>query len=118
MKNAVLNLLLCFCIALVIAPFLIKWLRKLKFGQSILIYVEKHKSKSGTPTMGGLIFIISSLIGFLVFWNKNNLFATISIMSLLFFGIIGFFDDFIKIKFKQNEGLKPYQKIIAHFFRT
>lgn len=113
MKNAVLNLLLCFCIALVIAPFLIKWLRKLKFGQSILIYVEKHKAKSGTPTMGGLIFIISSLIGFLVFWNKNNLFATISIMSLLFFGIIGFFDDFIKIKFKQNEGLKPYQKIIA-----
>jgi len=115
MKNAVLNLLLCFCIGILIAPVVIKWLRRLKFGQSILIYVEKHKAKSGTPTMGGIIFIVASVLGYAFFWDKNNLFATIAIMSLLFFGIIGFFDDFIKIKFKQNEGLKPYQKIIAQF---
>lgn len=113
MRFAILNLLLCFTISILISPLIIRWLRRLKFGQSILIYVEKHKEKSGTPTMGGLIFIIAGVIGFLLFWNKNNLFATISIMSFLFFGIIGFFDDFIKIKFKQNEGLKPYQKIVG-----
>ena len=88
MKFAILNLLLCFVIALLISPLIIKWLRKLKFGQSILIYVEKHKGKSGTPTMGGIIFIIAGIVGYLFFWNKNNLFATISIMSFLFFGLI------------------------------
>lgn len=113
MKVAILNLLLCFAISIIISPIIIKWLRRLKFGQSILIYVEKHKEKSGTPTMGGLIFIIAGVVGYLIFWNKNNLFASISILSFLFFGIIGFFDDFIKIKFKQNEGLKPYQKILG-----
>lgn len=113
MKEGLLGLVVNFAIALIISPFIIKWLRKLKFGQNILIYVEKHKEKSGTPTMGGIVFIISTVITYLIFWNKNNLFATVTIMSLVFFGVVGFFDDFIKIKFKQNEGLKPYQKIIA-----
>ena len=115
MKQALLNLVITFLISIIISPLIIKWLRKLKFGQSILIYVEKHKEKSGTPTMGGIIFILSVVIGYLVFFNKNNTIATISILSLLFFGTIGFLDDFIKIKFKQNEGLKPYQKIIGQF---
>lgn len=115
MKRALLNLVITFLISIIISPLIIKWLRKLKFGQSILIYVEKHKEKSGTPTMGGIIFILSVVIGYLVFFNKNNTIATISILSLLFFGTIGFLDDFIKIKFKQNEGLKPYQKIIGQF---
>lgn len=113
MKNGLINLVVCFCISLIISPIIIKWLRKLKFGQSILVYVEQHKAKSGTPTMGGIIFILSSIVGCLIFWNKNNILSTISILSLLFFGILGFLDDFIKIKFKHNEGLKPYQKIIG-----
>lgn len=113
MRLGLLNLAVCFLIAVIIAPFIIKQLTKLKFGQSILIYVEKHKSKSGTPTMGGLIFILSASIGYLIFFREQNTFATISILSLLFFGILGFLDDFIKIKYKQNEGLKPYQKVIG-----
>ena len=115
MKLAMLNLCLCFVLAVVVSPFMIKWLRKLKFGQNILVYVEQHKGKTGTPTMGGIIFICTSIVGYFVFFNKNNTFATISILSLLFFGVLGFLDDFIKIKLKHNEGLKPYQKVIGQF---
>ena len=113
MREGLLNLVVCFLISITLSPFLIKWLTKLKFGQSILVYVEKHKTKSGTPTMGGIIIILSTLIGYLLFFRNNNSLATIAILSLLFFGVLGFLDDFIKIKFKQNEGLKPYQKVIG-----
>ena len=60
MKLALFNFLICMVITIIIAPFIIKFLYKLKFGQSILIYVEKHKQKGGTATMGGIIFLISS----------------------------------------------------------
>lgn len=113
MKSGLINFVMCFCISLVVAPLIIRWLRKLKFGQSILVYVEQHKAKSGTPTMGGIIFILSAVVGYFVFWKKNNILTTIAVMSLVFFGMLGFLDDFIKIKFKHNEGLKPYQKIIG-----
>ena len=113
MKLGLINLVLCFVVALIISPMIIKFLHKLKFGQSILIYVEKHKQKSGTATMGGIIFLLSSFVGYFVFFQKNNILATTVMLSFLFFGILGFLDDFIKIKFKQNEGLKPYQKIIG-----
>ncbi len=115
MKNALINFCLCFAFASLISPLVIKVLHKLKFGQSILVYVEKHKTKAGTPTMGGIIFILSTLLGYFVFFSKNNILATVSLLGFLFFGLVGFLDDFIKIKFKQNEGLKPYQKIIAQF---
>ena len=115
MKYGIINMLLCFAISMAFAPMVIKFLRKLKFGQSILVYVESHQSKSGTPTMGGIVFIISAIIGYFVFWDVNNIMSTVAILSFVFFGVVGFLDDFIKIKFKQNEGLKPYQKIIGQF---
>ncbi len=113
MKYGLINLIICFVVSVVIAPYIIRWLHKIKFGQNILIYVEKHKTKAGTPTMGGIIFIVSAVIGYFIFFGKENTFATISILSLLFFGIVGFLDDYIKVKYHQNEGLKPYQKIVG-----
>lgn len=113
MKLGLINLLVCFFITILIAPLIIKWLRKLKFGQEILVYVEQHKTKSGTPTMGGIIVILSAVIGYLIFLRKDNILATICILSLVFFGVLGFLDDFIKIRLKHNEGLKPYQKVIG-----
>lgn len=113
MKYCLINFCICFATSALIAPFIIKFLRRLKFGQSILVYVEKHKSKSGTPTMGGVIFILPVIISYFIFGGKNRTYATICLLSLIFFGVIGFLDDFIKIKFKQNEGLKPYQKVIG-----
>ncbi len=113
MKLGLINLVVCFGVAIVISPLIIKWLKRLKFGQEILVYVEQHKSKSGTPTMGGIIILIASVVGFAIFYKKDNILATISILTMLSFGVLGFLDDFIKIKLKHNEGLKPYQKVVG-----
>ena len=113
MKLGLIGFCICFVISVVIAPFVIKMLKKLKYGQSILIYVEQHKTKSGTPTMGGIIFILAGVLGYFLFYKQDNILSTTSILSLVGFGVIGFLDDYIKIKYKQNEGLKPYQKIIG-----
>ena len=113
MELGLINLVVSFFLAIAVAPLIIRWLKKLKFGQEILVYVEQHKSKSGTPTMGGVIILIAGVIGFLIFYRDNNILATISILTMLSFGILGFLDDFIKIKLKHNEGLKPYQKVIG-----
>ncbi len=87
-------------------------LRNIKAGQTVLKYVDNHKNKSGTPTMGGLFFIIpSSLIYFVFCFGKSRL-GTVAVVIGLSFLAVGFIDDFIKVYFKRNEGLKAYQKII------
>ena len=104
--------LVCLAISVAIGPFVIMASKKFKASQTILHYVEEHKSKNGTPTMGGLIFILAIMFSF-CFFTKNFQLAVVSVSVMLAYGILGFLDDFIKIKFKQNLGLKPYQKIIG-----
>ena len=87
--------------------------RKLKFSQTILKYVESHKGKSGTPTMGGIIFILASIVTYAIFAGEDSLFAWLSLAIMAGYGVIGFLDDFIKIKFRQNKGLSPWQKIFG-----
>lgn len=87
-------------------------LKKLKLGQNILGYVDKHKAKNGTATMGGIFFMLSTLITFIIF---SKTFSKVSIMALtisIAFAIIGFLDDFIKIKLKRNLGLTAMQKTV------
>lgn len=91
----------------------LKLCKKLKFSQTILHYVDKHAGKSGTPTMGGLIFIFASIIASAFFLRGDYFWSMLCLLVMLFYGVLGFLDDFIKIKFHQNEGLKPYQKIIG-----
>ena len=87
-------------------------MRKLKAGQQILSYVDKHKSKAGTPTMGGWIFIFAvAVCGLAFFWNSKE--VVVAVFGMIAYGAIGFLDDFLKIKHHQNLGLKAYQKIIA-----
>lgn len=102
------TLLSTFICGLLIIPLL----KKIKLGQPILKYVENHKNKKGTPTMGGLFFIIPAIIIYFIFNGFSGKIATVSAVIGLAFLVVGFLDDFIKIKFKHNEGLKPYQKII------
>ncbi len=101
-------LTLSFIGGLIVIPIL----RRIKVGQPILKYVEVHKDKSGTPTMGGLFFIISTAIIFLIFKGYEGRIATVILAIGLAFMLVGFLDDFLKIKFHKNEGLKAYQKII------
>ena len=86
--------------------------RKIKAGQPVYKYVETHKSKNGTPTMGGLFFIVPSAIIYFIFCGFSYRLANFSIAIGLAFMFVGFLDDFLKIRRKDNEGLKPYQKII------
>lgn len=103
---------------MVFCPILIPFLKRLKFGQ----YVrqdgpESHLKKSGTPTMGGIIIVLSISITCLFYLKDNKeiipvLFATIG------FGIIGFLDDYIKVVMKRSMGLKPWQKLIGQILVT
>lgn len=106
-------LLFSFVVAFAISPFVINAAKRLKAGQNILHYVDAHKSKQGTPTMCGLIFIIGTCAGAVFALNQNYTLAIMSIVAMLGFACLGFLDDFLKIKSGENEGLKPYQKIIG-----
>ncbi len=109
----ILAVVLSFFIAVVMSPLVIKQAKKLKFGQNILSYVESHKGKQGTPTMGGLIFIASSIVATLCL-IKDSFSLCLMAMAVFFaYGVLGFLDDFIKIKCKRNLGLRAYQKVIG-----
>ena len=107
------SILISFVIGIFISPLIIKIVKKLKFKQNIYEYVENHKKKQGTPTMGGLIFIFAICLTCLCMLSYNFKLAIICLTAMLAFGFLGFLDDFIKIKCKRNLGLRAYQKIIG-----
>lgn len=116
MRDAIFALLLSAVICLVIGPILIPLLKKLKFGQTERNDGPKsHLSKSGTPTMGGLMFLIGIPAATLVFSLSAMELVTPALLVTVGCGLIGFLDDFLKVKFKNSVGLKAYQKIIAQF---
>ena len=104
--------LYAFFFTLVLSPLVISAIKKERVGQTILHYVESHKGKDGTPTMGGIIFLISISIVSVICFSSQSMLARMSIIVFLSFGIVGFLDDFIKFKFKRNLGLRAYQKIL------
>lgn len=112
MQKYVLVFLIALLTGLVLSYPVVVLCKKLKIGQTTLHYVEKHSSKSGTPTMGGFIFIFSAIIASAGFFI-SGLDGWLCLLVMLGYGLLGFFDDFIKVKFHQNEGLKPYQKLIG-----
>lgn len=104
--------LIVFLSATLLGKILIPILHKLKFGQMEREEgMKSHQKKSGTPTMGGFIFIIPILVMSIVsaFLYKENIFPLI---SMLMFALVGFIDDYIKVVKKRNLGLRAYQKII------
>ena len=111
-KTLLIALLMALILSIITGALVIPLLRKLRAGQTILEYVEEHKNKSGTPTMGGLFFIISASLVFALFNGVSGRIATVALTIGLSFMAVGFLDDFIKIKYRKNEGLKAYQKIV------
>ncbi len=97
------------CIAL--GPWLIAKLREFQIGQYIREEGPKsHMKKAGTPTMGGILIIISILVPTLLWANLRNVYVWIALFGLLSFGLIGFWDDYTKIRRRQNQGLSIKQK--------
>ena len=119
MSAAILACALSFGVTCLLAPLFIPLLRNMKFGQSIReIGPSWHKSKQGTPTMGGIIFVIS-VIGISLVLCANFLLSDLKILAVLvtgfMFALVGFADDFVSVVMKRNLGLTTIQKLILQF---
>lgn len=112
-------LMIGFIISTIFGLFLIPILKKVKAGQRINVYVDAHKSKSGTPTMGGFIFIIPCLITVLILLLTKKMEFTVNLFIILFvmlsYALIGFLDDYISLKKNTNKGLTQIQKLFLQF---
>lgn len=113
MQQIIIYALVSFTIAFIVAPFAIRLLRRLKAGQEILHYVDFHAQKKGTPTMGGIIFILPLVILAPIFVRISTPFSLVVLLSALGYAWLGFLDDYIKVRTKNNLGLRAYQKIIG-----
>ncbi len=122
------TLVVAFLLSSVIGVWLIPFLHKLHYGQTILdIGPAWHKSKQGTPTMGGIMFIIGSILACAAGWctiafsaqglvdasSHGTFYLVGGFLMALGFGVIGFLDDYIKVVKKRNLGLKAWQKSAA-----
>lgn len=120
--------LIALAVTLALGPVFIPWLRKLKFGQEIREEGPKwHQKKSGTPTMGGIMFIAgiaaAAAVCTVIFAIRGTLNSGTGKFALLFiialgFGIIGFIDDYIKVVKKRNLGLTALQKFVLQLLLT
>lgn len=103
--------LLGLALSLVMGPMVLPLLRKWKFGQTIREEgPQRHLAKSGTPTMGGIVFMLGALIPTAILAAKDYRLAIV-VLSFVGFGAIGFIDDYIKVVLKRNLGLRAWQKI-------
>ncbi len=102
-----------FIIAVVLGPRIIDFLRRVKAGQTEREEgLESHKKKAGTPTMGGVIFLIPFLVIGIFYAASHK--EVIPVLILTFgFGVIGFLDDYIKVVRKHNLGLRAWQKLLG-----
>jgi len=98
---------------MLLSPLFLRLSRRASASQTILSYVEQHNEKKNTPTMAGIVFIISAVAVTSAFGGFNTSLSRMLMLIFLGYGTIGFLDDFIKVKLKQNLGLRAYQKIIA-----
>lgn len=116
LTKAIFAIMVGFLSSTVLGLFLIPILKRMRVGQKISIFVgEAHRKKEGTPTMGGLIFILPTVITTLglLMTGKISYTSNLGIVLLVFVGyaIIGFLDDFLSIRKGNNEGLTTYQKL-------
>jgi len=110
--------LLAFLTTVILGPGLIRFLHKLKFGQFIREEgPQSHQKKSGTPTMGGILFLIGILVGSIPYIKSYPRIIPVLFVTLGF-GLIGFLDDYIKVVMKRNLGLTPAQKMLGQILVT
>ena len=112
MKTYLIASLAAFVLSAAFTRLLLPVLKKLKAGQNILCYVKEHAKKAGTPTMGGLAFISAAFICACLFVKEPDGKFIVTLSLGLAYAAVGFLDDLLKIRRKDNLGLKAYQKII------
>jgi phospho-N-acetylmuramoyl-pentapeptide-transferase len=115
MRTVLICVLGSFILSFALCAALIPLLRKLGAGQNILSYVKEHKNKGGTPTMGGLAFVLAAVCIVIAACGFSDKRLLVSLAVGVGYLAVGFLDDFLKKRRKDNLGLKPYQKIIFQF---
>ena len=118
LAKAALAMMLGFIIAIVVGLIVIPVMKSLKLGQKVSLTLgERHLSKDGTPTLGGLIFIIPMIITLLLLWFKGSISLTYNLVIVIFvflaYALLGFVDDFLKIYYKNNKGLSILFKLVV-----
>lgn len=112
------SVLIAFAISVILGPFVIPYLRKLKMGQTERKEgVQSHLKKAGTPTMGGIIFLLSTVVTSLLYVKDYPKIIPVLFLTLGF-GIIGFLDDYLKVVLKRSDGLMPMQKMACQIVVT
>jgi len=100
-------------ISILLGPAIIKSLKSIQFQQHVRVDgPESHYKKSGTPTMGGLLILSSLVISTLLWADLSNRYIWVVLFVTVFFALIGFLDDFLKIKNRSSDGLSSKQKIL------
>ena len=117
LAKAAMALMLGFVLSIITGFILIPLLRKLHCGQSVSLTLgERHLKKNGTPTIGGLIFIIPTIVSLLLLWFRGSIEMTSNLMIVLFvfisYALLGLADDLLKIVFKNNKGLSIMFKLL------
>ena len=117
-NETILAVIIAFAISAALCPVVIPFLHKLKFGQQVREYgPQAHLKKKGTPTMGGIVFVLSVIITSLFYMKDYPKIIPVLFMTVGF-GLVGFLDDYIKIVKKNSDGLSPKQKLLFQFVIT
>ena len=104
--RAILSTLTALLIAIIIGPKMIRWLQRMQIGQTVRTDgPESHLSKSGTPTMGGLLILAAIVVSVLLWADLTNTYVLVTLFVVVTFGIVGFVDDYRKVVRKDSKGL-------------
>lgn len=118
LAKSILGLMVGFFVSVILGLVLIPLLRRLNFKQNISVFTAfRHAYKNGTPTIGGLIFIIPTLLTMIFLYLRGSLEITHSLLIIIFvfisYALLGLTDDLLKVKFKNNDGLSISQKLFV-----
>ena len=117
-SKIVIPVLISFAISVALGPIIIPFLRRLKMGQTERTEgVQSHLKKAGTPTMGGVIFLIATTVTALIYIKDYPKIIPVLFLTLGF-GIIGFLDDYLKVVLRRSDGLLPWQKMLLQIILT
>ncbi|MCX7974251.1 MAG: phospho-N-acetylmuramoyl-pentapeptide-transferase [Candidatus Aminicenantes bacterium] len=103
-------------ISFAFGPLFIRWLKRMQVGQEIRPEgPQSHYTKRGTPSMGGLLIICATLLPTILWGDLKNIYVWLAMVTMFLFGLIGFVDDLIKIRYRRSLGLKGRTKLLFQF---
>jgi phospho-N-acetylmuramoyl-pentapeptide-transferase len=101
-------------LAFLFGPKMIRWLRELRFGQVVRAEgPQTHLIKAGTPTMGGLLILISTTVATILWADITNRYVIITLLVFVWLGVVGFLDDYLKVVRRRTEGLVARYKLVG-----